>query len=191
MPKIAYAQRRKTCAAPTFGAERKERDMALFKRADLKAQGLTDEQIEFVMTEGNRSLSANYTLTSDVQGKIDAAVQAAQTAPVDVKTSEEYLRVAAERDMLRAIGGDDFAAVKPKFREQVFGMLDRSEKAPAVADQLKAIGEKYEEYFVAEKQTEGDPKPAFGAPTQGSAPTGKTGPSFMDTWNFVPKNRKE
>ena len=55
--------------------------------------------------------------------------------------------------MLRAIGGDDFASVKPKFRETVFSMLDRSDKAPTVADQLKAIGEKYEEYFIPETPT--------------------------------------
>lgn len=166
--------------------------MALFKRADLKAQGLTDEQIEFVMTEGNRSLANNYTLTSDVQGRIDAAVQAAQKTPaaVNVTESEEYIKLQNERDMLRAIGGDDFATVKPKFRETVFGMLDRSEKAEPVADQLKAIGEKYEEYFVAEKQQEAPPaKPNFGAPTQGSAPSGKQGPSFMDTWGFIPKQK--
>ena len=90
--------------------------MALFKRANLKAQGLTDEQIEFVMTEGNRSLANNYTLTSDVQGKIDAAVQAAQTTPADVTQSPEYQNVVNERDMLRAIGGDDFASVKPPLR---------------------------------------------------------------------------
>jgi phosphopantothenoylcysteine synthetase/decarboxylase len=163
--------------------------MALFKRADLKSQGLTDEQIEFVMTEGNRSLANNYTLTSDVQGKIDAAVEAAKTAPVDVTNSAEYKQLAQERDMLRAIGGDDFSSVKPKFRETVFGMLDRSDNAPAVADQLKTIGEKYEEYFVAEQPAEPPAKPNFGAPTQGSAPTGKTGPSFMDTWGFVPKKQ--
>lgn len=161
--------------------------MALFKRADLKAQGLTDEQIEFVMTEGNRSLASNYTLTSDVQGRIDAAVQAAQAAPADVTSSPEYQRVVGERDMLRAIGGEDFAAVKPKFRETVFGMLDRSENAPAVSDQLKTIGEKYEEYFTPTTTETPPAKPNFGAPTQGSAPTGKTGPSFMDTWGFVPK----
>lgn len=161
--------------------------MALFKRADLKAQGLTDEQIEFVMTEGNRSLANNYTLTSDVQGKIAAAVQAAQAAPADVTSSPEYQKVVGERDMLRAIGGEDFAAVKPKFRETVFGMLDRSENAPAVSDQLKTIGEKYEEYFTPTTPETPPAKPNFGAPTQGSAPTGKTGPSFMDTWGFVPK----
>jgi len=163
--------------------------MALFKRADLKSQGLTDEQIEFVMTEGNRSLANNYTLTSDVQGKIDAAVEAAKTAPVDITKSAEYQKLAQERDMLRAIGGEDFSTVKPKFRETVFGMLDRSDNAPAVADQLKTIGEKYEEYFVAEQPTEPPAKPSFGAPTQGSAPSGHTGPSFMDTWGFIPKNK--
>lgn len=161
--------------------------MALFKRADLKAQGLTDEQIEFIMTEGNRSLSANYTLTSDVQGKIDAAVEAAKTAPVDVTKTEEYMKIVGERDMLRAIGGDDFATVKPKFRETVFNLLDRSEDAPAIADQLKTIGEKYEEYFTPQEPETQPGKPSFGAPTQGSAPTGKTAPSFGDAWGFVPK----
>lgn len=160
--------------------------MAIFKRADLKDKGLTDEQIDFVMTEGNRSLSANYTLNSDVQGKIDAAVQKAQAAPIDPKTTKEYLDVVAERDMLRAIGGDDFATVKPKFRETVFKMLDRADSAASVADQLKSIGEKYEEYFVPVQHEEQTPpaKPSFGAPTQGGAPTGKTGPSFNDTWGF-------
>ena len=162
--------------------------MALFKRADLEAQGLSKEQIEFIMTEGNRSLAANYTLNSDVQGKIDTAVQAAQVTPPDVTQTPEYQAIASERDMLRAIGGEDFASVKPKFREPVFGMLDRGEKAAPIADQLKTIGEKYEEYFTPTQPDEAPPaKPTFGAPTQGSAPSGKTGQSFMETWGFVPK----
>lgn len=127
------------------------------------------------MTESNRSLSANYVLRSEA-------------APVDVASTPEYQKLAAERDMLRAIGGEDFAGVKPKFREQVYGMLDRSEGAPALADQLKTIGEKYEEYFApAREETEPVTKPIFGAPTQGGAPTGKTGPSFTDKWGFIPK----
>lgn len=161
--------------------------MAIFKRADLKAQGLTDEQIEFIMTEGNRSLSTNYVLKSDVQGQIDAAVKNVQPAPVDPKTTKEYQEIVNERDMLRAIGGDDFSSVKPKFREQVFKMLDRAEGAAPVADQLKSIGEKYEEYFVPAEKEAPPEKPSFGAPTQGSAPTGKTGPSFADAWGYGPK----
>ena len=166
--------------------------MALFKRTDLKDKGFNDEQIEFIMTEANRSLAANYAPKSDIQAQIDAAVQAAvaKAEPVDVKSSEEYLKVVSERDMLRAIGGEDFASVKPKFREQVFGMLDRSAEAPSVADQLKTIGEKYEEYFVPETNAQPEApaaKPSFGGETKGSAPTGKTGPSFNDTWKFPTK----
>ena len=61
--------------------------------------------------------------------------------------------------MLRAIGGEDFTKVKPKFRETVFGMLDRGEKAAAVADQLTGIKEKYEEYFLPDEQPKNDQKP--------------------------------
>ena len=94
------ARRVENAAAPNIqGGKKGVKTMALFKRADHKAQGLTDDQIEFVMTEGNRSLANNYTLTSDVQGKIDAAVEAAKTAPVDITKSAEYQKLAQERDM--------------------------------------------------------------------------------------------
>lgn len=159
-----------------------------FTRKFLIDNGVPEDKVDAIMAERNRTL-ADYIPKSDVQAQIDAAVQAAQVTPpsVDVKTLPEYQQLQAERDMLRAIGGDDFATVKPKFREQVFSMLDRSEKAPAIADQLKGISEKYEEYFNPAQQPEETPpagKPSFGAPTQGSAPTGKTGPSFNDTWGF-------
>lgn len=160
-----------------------------FSRQFLKDHGVPEDQIDAIMAERNRTLS-DYIPKTDMQAQIDAAVQAAKTTPVDVTASQEYKALQAERDMLRAIGSDDFATVKPKFREQVFGMLDRSDKAPAIADQLKTIGEKYEEYFTPttpEPEAQPQGKPSFGAPTQGSAPTGKTGPSFNDTWGFGPK----
>lgn len=160
--------------------------MALFKRADLKAQGFTDEQIEYIMTESGRSLSTNYVLQSDVQGRIDEAVKAAQPAPVDVKTTKEYLELMTERDMLRAIGGDDFQTVKPKFREQVFGMLDRGEDAKPVAEQLTGIREKYDEYFIPQEQPQ--PKPQFGSPDKGAMPKGNEGAAEAITkaWGFKP-----
>ena len=126
--------------------------MALFKRADLEAQGLTKDQIEYIMTESGRSLSANYVLTSDVQSRIDEAVKAVKPEPVDVKTTPEYMEVVGERDMLRAIGGEDFASVKPKFREQVYGMLQTGTDAKPVAEQLTGIRENYEEYFLPAEQ---------------------------------------
>ena len=132
--------------------------MALFKRPDLEAQGLSKEQIEYIMTESGRSLSANYTLNSDVQARIDEAVKAVKPEPVDVKSTPEYAEIVRERDMLRTIGGDDFANVKPKFRETVFGLLDRGEKAAAIPDQLSGIKEKYEEYFVSDEPAKPDKK---------------------------------
>lgn len=157
-----------------------------FSRQFLKDHGVPDDQIDAILAERNRTLS-DYIPKADLQAQIDAAVAAAKTMPVDPKTTKEYMDLAAERDMLRAIGSDDFAGVKPKFREQVFGMLDRSEKAPSVADQLKTIGDKYEEYFVPAKDPEPEQpaqKPNFGGNTAGSAPTGKTGASFNDVWGF-------
>lgn len=165
--------------------------MALFKRADLKAQGLTDEQIEFVMTEGNRSLSKNYTLTSDVQGQIDTAVQAAKAAPVDIKESDDYKALQGEFDAYRAMQAarmsDEFKGVKPKFFETVYGMVNRGDGADPVDKQLEGIRKEYEEYFeAAQQQTK---PPQFGAPVEGSMPKGETGAvkAFADAWGFVPK----
>jgi hypothetical protein len=135
--------------------------MALFKRSDLEAQGLTKEQIEYVMTEGGRSLAANYVLQSDVQAKIDAAVAGVKPAPIDPTTTPEYQAIAKERDMLRAIGGDDFSSVKPKFREQVYAMLQTGEDAKPVSEQLNGIREQYEEYFSTVKADEPKKTPQF------------------------------
>lgn len=158
-----------------------------FTRKFLIDNGVPEDNVDAIMAERNRTLT-DYIPKADMQAQIDAAVEAAKQTPVDVTASAEYKAVAAERDMLRAIGGADFESVKPKFREQVFGMLDRGEKAPAVSDQLTKIRESYEEYFnVKQEDPPAEPKPAFGAPTQGSAPTGKTGESFGNYWGFVKK----
>ena len=161
--------------------------MALFKRSDLKDQGLTDAQIEYIMTESGRSLASNYIPQSDVQSRIDEAVKAAQPAPIDVRTSPEYTELLHERDMLRAIGGDDFSGVKPKFREQVFGMLQTGEDAKPVSEQLTGIREKYEEYFIPQEQPA--PKPQFGSPDKGGMPKGNEGAAeaLSKAWGFGPK----
>ena len=158
--------------------------MALFKRADLKAQGFSDEQIEYIMTESGRSLSANYVLSSDVQARIDEALKGAQPQEIDVKTTPEFVAVQNEVNMLRAIGGDDFASVKPKFREQVYGMLDHGADAKPVSEQLAGIQEKYDEFFFPAEQPQ--PKPAFGSPDSGSMPRGKesAADAMVKAWGF-------
>lgn len=119
---------------------------------------LTPEQrTEQVFALYGRALDDGYVTKSAAEEAKQAAIEATKAGfkapdPVDPKTTDEYKALMNERDMLRAIGGEDFAQVKPKFRETVFGMLDRGEKAAAVKDQLSGIKERYEEYFNPEQQ---------------------------------------
>ena len=127
---------------------------------------LTDEQkTEQLFALHGRALDDGYVSKRAAEDAKTQAVEAAKAGfkvpdPVDPKTTPEYMEIVKERDMLRAIGGDDFSTVKPKFRETVFGMLDRGDKAASVADQLTGIKEKYEEYFVPDAPAQNDPKPA-------------------------------
>mgnify|MGYP007091858701 FL=1 len=98
--------------------------MALFKRKDLESKGLTAEQIDWIMTESGRALSADYMPKSSLQDEIDKAMKEAGKG-VDITTNPEYLAVASERDMLRAISGKEYESIKPKFREQVYNMVSR------------------------------------------------------------------
>ena len=126
------------------------------------------------------------------QAQIDAAVADAQkNMPGAVTESDEYKAVAAERDMLRALGGSEFASVKPKFREAVYKMLDHAPEAESVENQLKTIAENYEEYFTPTQPAEPAKSPQFGAGVEGSMPTGKQERSFGAYWSFGrPKGEK-
>ena len=161
--------------------------MPIFQREDLRSKGYTEEQINDLMAMVNTGLQG-YIPQSELQGRIDAALKDHKPDPIDPRTTPEYQQTVTERDMLRAIGGDDFANVKPKFRETVFKMLDRGEKAKPVAEQLKSIGEKYEEYFQPAQQ---QPKPTFGSPDQGGMPKGDEGAvsAFEKAWGFVPTKK--
>lgn len=155
---------------------------------------LTPEQrTEQVFSLYGRALDEGFISKHDADEAKNAAVEAAKAGfkvpdPVDPKTTQEYQDLLRERDMLRTIGGDDFSTVKPKFREQVFGMLDRGEKAKPISEQLTGIQEKYEEYFNA--KTEPQPKPTFGAPVQGAMPKGdeSAATKFSNAWGFGPKH---
>ena len=120
----------------------------IMQNADLTPEQRTEQ----VFALYGRALDEGYISRSAAEEAKQAAVDAAKAGikvpdPVDPKTTPEYMEVVRERDMLRAIGGEDFQGVKPKFRETVFGMLDRGEKAAPVEEQLTGIKEKYEEYF--------------------------------------------
>lgn len=159
-----------------------------FTRRTVAGYGLTDEQLEKVMTLYATSLS-DYIPKAELQSKIDEALADAQKNALQsaqIKETDEYKAVAEERDMLRALGGDDFASVKPKFRETVYKMLERGENSPAIAEQLKSVAEKYEEYFMKPEPAQ-PAAPQFGGEVKGQMPAGKTGASFMDVWGYDKK----
>ena len=153
---------------------------------------LTPEQrTEQIFALYGRALDEGFVSKSAAEDAKNAAVEAAKAGfkvpdPINPTETEEYRKLAQERDMLRAIGGDDFQSVKPKFRETVFGMLDRGEKAASVADQLNGIREKYEEYFTPQDQPT-PPKPTFGSPDKGGMPKGEEGAvaAFTKAWGYA------
>ncbi len=153
-----------------------------FTRKTLAGYGLTEEQLEKVMTLHSTSL-ADYIPKSDVQAQIDDAVKAAKEniPPADATKSAEYKELMEERDMLRSLGSDDFANVKPKFRETVYKMLDRGENAKSIEEQLKKVAEDYEEYFT-EQNEEPPISPQFGADVKGGMPKGEQKSSISDIW---------
>lgn len=119
-----------------------------------------DEKTERLFSLYGQALDDGYISKSAAQAAQNSAIEQAKSEalkgyqPPDPTQSDEYKKLQSERDMLRAIGGDDFATVKPKFKEQVFAMLDRGEKAPPVAEQLQEISKKWEEYFLPPQEPE-------------------------------------
>ena len=158
--------------------------MALFKRADLKSKGLTDEQIEFVMTESGRALS-DYELKTAVQSKIDEAVKAVQPAEINVLESSEYLSLMAENEKLKAFGTEDFAVVKAPYKDMVWDKLDHGAEHKPYNEQLTALAETMPDLF-ATQQEEPKQTPQFAGGTAGTMPQGNEAPSFGKLWGFAP-----
>lgn len=156
-----------------------------FSRKFLLDNGVPEDKVDVILAERNRTLK-DYVPQSDVQAQIDAAVEAAKKeAPLpDVKTTAEYLALAGENAKLKAFQGDDFASVKAPYRDIVWEKLDHAEKHKPYTEQLQELQGSMPDLFTTKEEP---PKPSFGAQPQGSVPSGKTGPSFMDTWGFVPQ----
>lgn len=158
--------------------------------------GLTPEQrTEQVMSLYGRALDDGYISKSAAQTAQETALNNAKAdweknlPKFDAKESEEYKKLQNDfdsyRTMQNARTSEDYKEVKGKFFETVYGMIDRNEGAKPVKEQLAGIRENYEEYFTAPPQ----PKPQFGAPTQGSMPKGEESAveQFTKAWGFGKK----
>ena len=165
----------------------------------------TEERTERLFSLYGQALDDGYVSKSAADAAKNAAVEQAKTeaaknikAP-DPKESQEYKDLQAEYSGFKARqearSAPEYAGIKPKFFDAVYDMIDRKEGAKDLKEQITSIRENYAEYFSedqgddAGKQATGG-KPHFGAETKGSQPSGKTGPSFMDTWGFVPPKEK-
>lgn len=162
--------------------------MAFFKRPELEAQGITGNAQDWLMAELNRRLSVNYISKDEAKEQADAAVQAAlKDAPqaVDPTTTDAYKALQQENDKLKTFNSEEFSSVKPKFRDYVYGKIDRSEGAASVADQLAAMREDMGEVFEASETTPAkpeEPTPRFGAPVTGSMPASAPKSTLENIW---------
>lgn len=158
-------------------------------------EGLTPEQrTEQVMGLWGRALDDGYIAKTAAQQAQQTALDNAKAEwekgvkMPDPKESDEYKALQGEfasyKAMQTARGSKEYEGVKPKFFETVYGMVDKSDGAKPIEEQLKGIRENYEEYFAPAQ-----PKPSFGAPTQGSMPKGDDGAEaqFLKAWGLTPK----
>lgn len=168
--------------APSLKAVKKGQVMALFKRANLKDKGLTDEQIDYIMTESGRALG-DYELKSNVQAQIDEAVSKVKPQEVNVLESAEYLNLMAENDKLKAFNTDDFSVVKAPYKDIVWGKLDHGADHKPYSEQLTELSANMPDLFTTEEQ----PKvKQFGGESTGTMPKGNEVPTFGSLWGFAP-----
>ena len=144
---------------------------------------LTAEQkTEQVFALYGRALDDGYIAKAAAKLAQDTALEQAkadwekgQTVP-DPKESDEYKALLGDFDAYKAMQAartsKDFEGVKPKFFEQVYGMVDRGDGAKPLREQLAGIRERFEEYFVEPASSVGDDP---------SAPFGGTSP-FRGGW---------
>ena len=140
-----------------------------FTRRSLGALGLSEEQVDKVMALHGTSMS-DFIPKSELQEKIDLALADAQKNAlqnVKVKETDEYKAVAE----IHSTHSTDV----------------RGENAPAIAEQLKTVAEKYEEYFNPTEPAPPPSSPQFGAEVKGQMPSGKTGSTFEDVWGLNKK----
>lgn len=143
-----------------------------------------------------QALSEGYVSVSEAQTATQTAVQAAKKEweanqpKVNVLETPEYKELQGQFDGYKtrqeARNSSDYAGIKPKFFDRVYDLLDHSENAKPIAEQLAELKKDYEEYFSPAEIT---PKPSFGAKTEGAMPKGEEGAvaAFTNAWGFSPK----
>jgi hypothetical protein len=155
-----------------------------FTRKFLIENGVPEDKVDAIMAERNRTLT-DYIPKEDADKAVQEAISKLQKA--NPTESDEYKTLSAKYSKLEAFNSDDFSSVKKPYRDMVWEHLDHGDKHKEYSEQIAEMQKTMPDLFNAAEPQKEEPKPNFGAPTEGTMPSGKTGPAFMDTWNFVPK----
>lgn len=144
-----------------------------------------------------QALSEGYISVTEAQTATQNAVKAAQEEweknkpKVNVLETPEYKELQGQFDGYKtrheARNSADYAGIKPKFFDRVYDLLDHSDGAKPVTEQLADLKKDYEEYF---NPADPAPKmPQFGAKPEGAMPKGEEGAvaAFTTAWGFPKK----
>lgn len=144
-----------------------------------------------------QALSEGYISVTEAQTATQNAVKAAQEEweknkpKVNVLETPEYKELQGQFDGYKtrqeARNSADYAGIKPKFFDRVYDLLDHSDGAKPVTEQLADLKKDYEEYF---NPADPAPKmPQFGAKPEGAMPKGEEGAvaAFTSAWGFPKK----
>lgn len=144
-----------------------------------------------------QALSEGYVSVTEAQTATQTAVEAAKKEweknqpKVNVLETPEYKELQGQFDGYKtrqqARNSEDYAGVKPKFFDRVYDLLDHSDGAKPVTEQLADLKKDYEEYF---NPADPAPKmPQFGAKPEGAMPKGEEGAvaAFANAWGFPKK----
>ena len=142
-----------------------------------------EERADQIFSLYGRALDDGYVTKGAAQAAQDAAIKTAQDAwqkeqkPVNIKETQEYLDLQKEFDGYKtkqtARTSAEFSEVKPKFFDEVYGKVDRSEGAKPEAEQIAELKKNFEEFF---NPADPEPKkPTFGGRTDGTMPKGDEG----------------
>ena len=157
-----------------------------FTRKTLSSYGLTDEQLEKVMTLHSTSLS-DFILKSEAEEHEKTAVEAARkeaSPAINPTETDEYKALQQENNKLKLFGSEEFSAVNPKYKDVVYGKLEFGEGAAPIPEQLSSMRENMGELFVSDstQAKPADTAPRFGAPVTGSMPAGGSKSTLENVW---------
>ena len=160
-----------------------------------------EERVDQIFSLYGRAVDDGYITRKAAEAAQNAAIEAAktewekaQTKP-NPKESQEYIELQTQFEGYKAKeaarNSDDFKTVKPKFFDEVYSRVDRSDGAKPVSEQIAEMKKSFEEFFVPAETT---PQPAvkfpqFGAQPAGGMPSGAESASsaISAAWNFIPK----